>query len=299
MVKIWVVIVCVVLGVVCARQGWFAREGSGVLNSWVIYIALPCLIISKLGVGTLGLAAVMPAIGAWVQLVTVAVIIGVAARWTGWNARVQAGLTLAAGLGNTAFVGVPLTRVLLGEAAGGVAIVVDQLGTFLAFSTLGLWIADRGAGRMTEGGATLSRVSRFPTTWAVAVALLLPVPAVVRDVCAALGDTLTPIALFAVGLQLRPTAGGRPGALAFGLALKLFVVPLLTFGACQALGVATAVRDVVVVQSAMAPMATAVIVSADRDLAPDLTRGMLGVGIPLSLVTVPLWAWWLGAVSPV
>jgi malate permease and related proteins len=49
-----------------------------------------------------------------------------------------------------------------------------------------------------------------------------------------------------------------------------------------------------VLESAMAPMISAAILASDHDLEPDLANAVLGVGILLSFVTVPIASYWLG-----
>jgi predicted permease len=49
---------------------------------------------------------------------------------------------------------------------------------------------------------------------------------------------------------------------------------------------------VTVFEAAMAPMIGASIVAMDHDLDPPLLTLMLGVGIPLSFLTLPIW-WYL------
>ena len=42
-----------------------------------------------------------------------------------------------------------------------------------------------------------------------------------------------------------------------------------------------------------APIITAGIVEADHDLDPELSVLMLGIGIPFSFLTLPVWYWFL------
>jgi len=49
------------------------------------------------------------------------------------------------------------------------------------------------------------------------------------------------------------------------------------------------VDRVVIAQAAMAPMVTAGVVAADNKLSPGLAATMIAVGVPLSLLTVPIW----------
>jgi predicted permease len=68
--------------------------------------------------------------------------------------------------------------------------------------------------------------------------------------------------------------------LAPGLIWLLYVVILDVTGT---------VTQVTVFEAAMAPMITAGIIAIDHDLEPRLVTLMLGIGIPLSFVTLHLW----------
>jgi malate permease and related proteins len=46
----------------------------------------------------------------------------------------------------------------------------------------------------------------------------------------------------------------------------------------------------------MAPMITAGIIAVDHDLNPALVTLMIGIGIPLSFLTLPVWCWVLRSV---
>jgi predicted permease len=48
-----------------------------------------------------------------------------------------------------------------------------------------------------------------------------------------------------------------------------------------------------VLQAAMAPMISGGILAVSHRLNPPLANAMVGLGIPLSFITVPLWAWGL------
>ena len=48
-------------------------------------------------------------------------------------------------------------------------------------------------------------------------------------------------------------------------------------------------------EMAIPPMLGASIIAIDSDLEPDLVALMIGIGIPLSMITAPLW-WWLSGI---
>ena len=86
---------------------------------------------------------------------------------------------------------------------------------------------------------------------------------------------------------------GKTSALAVGLLFKLALGPaliLLLFAGV--LGSGGQVLRVTVFEAAMAPMIGASIVAMDHELDPPLLTLMVGVGIPLSFLTLPA-RWYL------
>jgi predicted permease len=84
---------------------------------------------------------------------------------------------------------------------------------------------------------------------------------------------------------------GRGRALAAGLLFKLVIGPalvLLLF--VGLLGADGPVIRVTIFEAAMAPMIGASIVAMEHELDPPLLTLMVGIGIPLSFLTLPVWA---------
>jgi predicted permease len=110
-----------------------------------------------------------------------------------------------------------------------------------------------------------------------------------------IGATLVPIALFSVGLQFRlQFQQGQGAALLLALGWKLAVAPVVIWLAGLAIEVSDAILTIAVLESAMAPMISAAILAEQNDLEPQLANTVLGVGIVLSLVSVPLADYLLG-----
>ena len=109
---------------------------------------------------------------------------------------------------------------------------------------------------------------------------------------------LTPLALASVGFQLRLShLRGKKPALGLGLFYKLALGPaliaLLYTGIMRGEG---PTLQVTLFEAAMPPMISAGIVALDHDLDPPLVTLMLGIGIPLSFLTLPVWFWLLRGV---
>ena len=104
-----------------------------------------------------------------------------------------------------------------------------------------------------------------------------------------IGATLTPLALFSVGLQFKFHLGVRQlPALLLGLGWKLLLAPLAALVLGVAAGVGGLTLTVGVLQAAMAPMISAAILADEYELEPSLANTILGAGIVLSLITIPL-----------
>src|SRR5262249_36806370 len=126
--------------------------------------------------------------------------------------------------------------------------------------------------------------------------LLIPFefPVWVDDLLKRLGATLVPIALVSVGYQLQLSyVRGKSLALTTGLAFKLVIGPaLILLLLMSPLRNDGQIFQVTVFEAAMGPQIGASIVAMDHDLDPPLVTLMVGVGLPLSFLTLPAW-WYL------
>ena len=208
---------------------------------------------------------------------------------------------LVGGLANTSFVGLPMIEAFYGRGGMAAGILIDQLGSYMVLSTLGITVATLYSRRASHIGPLLYRVVRFPPILALTLALMLlriDYPPMATDVLRSLAGTLTPLALISVGLQLRlDQLRGNRLALAGGLAFKLLLAPALLgvvyVGWLHAHG--ETIR-ITLFESAMGPMIGGAIVAMQNDLNPPLITLMVGFGITLSFLTLPGWWYLLGTV---
>ncbi len=287
---------CFLLGVLAKRTKALPPTTSEVLNRLILTVALPAVILRAIRRLTFAPELLLAASAMW------AVFLAAWALFTLWRRRglspERAGaLILTAGFCNTAYLGLPLVEGLLGPEALPVAVVVDQLGSFLAVSTLGVAYAATAGGGKVSLGQLARKVALFPPFLALVAALLsrpFALPEWLLGVLDRLADLMTPLALLSVGFQLELRAvAGRVAPLSAGLVYKLVLAPALALGLLWALGVRGQVLEVAVLQAAMAPMVAGGILAMDAKLEPPLAALLLGLGIPLSFATVPVVAWLL------
>jgi predicted permease len=289
--------VAFLLGILLRKTGKFPESTPIALNGFVVHVSLPALTllhVHKLQLDrTLLLTALMP----WLFFGAAWLFHRGAGRLLGLPAKTVGALLLVTGLGNTSFVGLPMIEAWYGKEWLGVGVVADQLGSFLALSTLGILTATAYSSGAASPRELARRVVLFPPFQALVVAILLrPVtyPDAMVAVLQKLGDTLTPLALASVGFQLRfRLAPGVLRPLALGLAWKLLVGPaVIALLYVLLLRQGGPVIRVTIFEAAMAPMITAGIIAIDHDLEPPLVTLLLGVGIPLSFLTLAGW-WWV------
>jgi predicted permease len=291
-----------VMLVACLLAGWALRAGGRVgdqahqpINAVIIHLALPAVTLRTLHGCALDAEHLLPVLMPWLLFAFGAALFWGAGRVLGLSRAQIGALTLVGGLGNTSFVGLPMIEALHGREGLGLGLLIDQLGSYLALSTLGVAAAAcYGAAGRVGAREMARRVLTFPPVIALAAALLLrplPLPPALDVALARIGDTLAPLALLSVGMQLRVDAlREHARALALGLSYKLVLAPALVVGALWlADAVPSTASSVSVIEAAMPPMIGAGIVAAQANLAPRLVSMMVGVGIPLGLVTSCLW----------
>jgi len=286
------------LGKVCAATGRFPPAAAGVLNLFVLDICLPAAVLRYASRLELDLSLLRVIAVPWLLCALAALVVYAGARRAGLAEDRMAVLLLCVPLGNTSFLGYPLTRAMLGEEALPHAVVYDQFGSFLLLSTWGLWVLARyGGDRRPTAREIGGKIVRFPPFVALVVALtLMPAapPPLVEGLLMRLSDALLPVVTFAVGLDLRlRLPRGALGPLAAGLALKLALLPLAAWVLVRLLGLDGIAADTTIFESAMPPMITAGALASSHRLAPDLAAAMVGYGVLLALATLPAWSLWL------
>lgn len=290
-----VLVLSFVAGVALRRSSSFADSAPAALNGYVLTISLPALILHLVPSFEFELELLLVLLMPWLLFVLAAALLIPLARRGLLERDVAGALLLTAGLGNTSFVGVPMIGALYREELMVLGLLADVFGSLLCLSLLGLPIGARLAA--TEGVALregLRRVLRFPPFGATILALALrpvAVPEALDGALAVIGATLAPVALFSVGLQLRLAAlRGLAGPLALGLAFKLVLGPLLVLAIyAGALGWRGEEFQVTIFLAAMGPMVSGGIVAQQLGLRRELVTLMLGLGIPLSFLTLPAW----------
>lgn len=288
----WLLILLMVgLGKLFQTRGTFPPQAHETLNRYVIDVALPGLVLTSVQGLSLRGELVGLVLLAWAVVALGASLVLLLARILAWPRRVTGAMLLCVPLGNTAFLGYPLTEAMIGPEAVPLAVIYDQFGTFIALSTYGLVIAALyGAGERPSPRTVAGRILRFPPFVVLVLALLpIPWPEAAITVADMLAASLVPTACLAVGLQLRLRLA-RPlwPALAGGLTIKLLLMPVAALALLRVAGGDGLILRVGVLESAMPPMITAGALATAAGLDGELCAGLVGFGILMSFLSLPL-----------
>jgi predicted permease len=294
-------VICFVAGFVARKIGKMPEQTPAVLNAFIINLSLPAITFLFMHEMPFSTKLIYPVVMPWIGFCTAFVFFKILQRLMNLSNPTTGCLILVAGLGNTSFVGLPMITAFYGAEYVGIGILCDQPGSFLVLSTLGLIVATtHSSGTLTATGVA-KKILTFPPFQAVILGLAfraVPIPEWSIGMMKGLGATITPLAMVSVGYQLRFVMSDRLiSKLSIGLVFKLILVPSLIYFIYIVLLNASGIEiQVTIFEAAMGPMITAGIIAMQHDLDKDLATMMMGVGIPISFITLPTWHFILSGV---
>lgn len=287
------VFVCLMLGLLFQRTRQFPQHAPATLNAYVIYVALPALILNEIPALVIDHRVFLPVVAAWLVMFFCALLTFITARYFSWSKEVTGAMMLVIALGNTGFVGIPLVEAHLGRDAIAYAILYDQFGTFIALNTYGIVIANYYSGQQGKWRDLWINIIKFPPFIALLagfVFLYLGQPDWLRELLPRISSTLVPVVMVAVGLQWQFKVDREYLVpLGVGIVYCLVLAPAFALGLVWSLEVEGLVAQVIVLEAAMPAMISAGVLAMSYNLAPRLSSSLIGYSLMLSLVTVWLW----------
>ncbi|HBN90871.1 AEC family transporter [Rheinheimera aquimaris] len=288
-----------IIGVLLRRLPAMPQSSGIALNMYVLYVALPALILKNVPQLQFSAELLIPAVTPWFLLLVVVATVLLLSKWLNWPREVTGALLIVLPLGNTSFLGFPMTAALFGDAAMPYAVVYDQIGSFIALASYVTIIAalySPTAAKPTFKGIAV-KIITFPSFIALALGLLLrgyDYPPIITQLIDNLAATLVPVVMVAVGFALTVKfSKSEVVPLLSALGIKLLMMPLLAAALWLTLGYSGVAVNISIFQAAMPPMISAGAIAIMAGLAPRLVSGIIGLGILLGLLTLPVVSWLL------
>lgn len=215
-----------------------------------------------------------------------------------WSRPSQGSFLLAAMLGNTGYLGYPISLTLVGPKYFVWALFYDLMGSTLGAYALGVVLAAYfGRGSLNLQQLTQAIVIN-PTLWCFGLGLYLKtiaLPPALEQTLQSLAWGTMALALTLIGMRLSQLSSWQHlNRVAVVLAIKMVLVPIL-------LGLGLIVFDVhsqpqlaLVLQTAMPPAFATLVIAEAYNLDRELSVTALALGTLGLVVMLPLWLWLFG-----
>lgn len=294
MENFYLIFIYILTGVALKALKILPADSSHVLNRYVLYIAMPALILQKIPLLQFSASLLIPTITPWFLLLMVVLLILAASKLLNFSREMTGALLIILPLGNTSFLGFPMVEALFDDDAMPYALVYDQLGSFVALAAYTTLIAALYSPQIKapDVKTVLIKIITFPSFVALFAGLLLrnySYPPLAQNIIDNFAATLVPVVMVAVGCSLSIRFSKEEiKPLLFGIITKLMLMPLMAWGLWAALGKEGLAVTISIFQAAMPPMISAGAVAVMAGLSPRLSSGLIGIGILCGFITLPI-----------
>lgn len=295
MVNFALILVCIFSGMIIAKLKILPENAYKGINVWVIYVALPALVLRYIPDIEWSTSHIVPALTALLVWFGAWLFITLLSKKVTMSRETKAVLIVCSGLGNTSFLGFPMVAAFYREEWIKDALVFDQA-TFLIFSTLAIFLIMKTA--FTENGRInakeiLLKIFGFPSFIAAVIAIVFSIwldfspffPFLDKLVA-----TLSPLAIFSIGLQFKIGDWRKElPYLSIGISYKLLIAPILVMLLLLATGVSGSLAKATLFESAMSSHISGSLLATQYDLNPKLCSLLVNFTIASSFLTVVIW----------
>lgn len=267
------------------------------IGQFLFWVGVPLSIITFLRGADLSGAIWIAPVAAWM-----AILLGAALAWswmklqpnaTNWKLPTQGSFLLASMVGNTGYLGFPVSLALVGEKYFGWAIFYDMLGTTIGAYGLGVLMAARFGGVAHTQKQLVAVIVKNPALWSLGFGLgfrYVEIPQFAEQSLKAMAWSAIALSLILIGMrlsQLKSAHYWKPASVSLGI--KMLFVPLVLGMGLLALGITGSPQLVIVLQMAMPPAFATLVLAEVYDLDRNFSVTALAVGSMGLLFTLPIW----------
>ncbi|HIE34581.1 MAG TPA: AEC family transporter [Campylobacterales bacterium] len=274
-----------ILGVILKRR---FEKNIDALIDFIIYISLPSLVFSQIYTLDIKISIINDIVFGWLITIFSIILSAILGKILNLSRESLISFIMVSSFGNTAFLGYPYIQTLLGDKALGYAIIFDNFASFLPVITIGtILISMENRYRFK-----IKKIIFSPPFLALILAFLaksIQIPEALLVTFDALGSTVTPLALFTVGVKLDfSKLQTIKYPIFFSLFIKMILIPLLAIFLYKELFDIDLKAKSILLEIAMPPMVLASIMVMKAKLDSSLATASVGFGVILSFITVPI-----------
>jgi predicted permease len=285
-----------IVGALLKRSSLFPDSASDVLNIFILNVSLPAIIFENLPSATISYELLLPVIVHYgLLIIHIPLVIGLC-RLFKIKRSIEGALILVTTMGNTAFLGITYVGSLFGSSMVPYAVIYDILGTGIVYILYMAFQVPRYTGESKKDWKfVFLNVVKFPPFIALALGFLMLFLGAdhhpyIKKLLSSLSATLVPLAMISVGFSMKlKIPKDHISPFVIGLGLKLLLIPFLGYLGFQLLGNYGEVEKVTILQAGMPPLITGAALAAVVDLEKEFSMTIVGFGLLLSFITLPLW----------
>ncbi len=269
----------------------FIKDNSQALVDFVIYFSLPAMVFVKIYPLTLDLK-ILNLIFMFNTIIIVNLILTYyIGKFFKFDKKTLATFVVVGTFGNTSFIGFSYIDAFYGQDYVVYALIYDLFGSFLLVVSIGTIIINWGSGQTVKFKAMTKKVIFFPPIIMFFITLFLKfftVPVFITNTAETIGATLVPLAMIAIGMKLElKNIFYKFKTTTLLLSVKMFVMPILVMiGFSIFYNLDDTWSKVTILEVAMPPMTTAVILAIQGGLDERLAINSLVLGVLISLLSV-------------
>lgn len=294
--SISLIAIMIAIGAILSRWTPLSDETQKMFISLIFNVAMPCIILSSIFHVQMDDRLFKNMIIVFVLSILINVL-GIALGWFGssffYKDRLRrAEIGIVAGLGNTAFIGIPLCAVLLGPEGALYAAIFDA-GVDFTIWTVAVMLLQRGK---QSGVSTLKAMINLPII-AIVVGLLLSYfhlrpPELFIDLFDRLAAIAAPLAMFYIGFLIMKLKVANfekvKKTIWLPLSIKLIVLPLIVAIALGFTSLDGTMSQTIIIQAMMPTLTITSILFAKYSADAESGALMTAVSIMLGLITIPI-----------
>ncbi len=288
--------VCLLAGFLLKYFGIAGKGSNESVNNIIIYITLPALTLLYIPQIDIQSEHILPGILVWVVVLIAIVVFNLLEKIFKWDKKTTGTLILTGGLANTSFIGFPVLMALFGEEGLKIGVIIDQAGSFLVLSTLGIIVASVYSSGKVSPANIFKDILKYPSFFAFVLSVILLIFQIdyspeISGLLKKIGSPTMFLALISVGMQIEISIRRETyRELTLGLLYKLLLAPaiiyllfLLTY---KTEGI---VFRASIIEASMPPMVMGSILAIKYNLNKKLASMMVGIGILVSALSISLW----------
>lgn len=286
------IIVMILIGVLSKRIGLLKEDDVETLNNIVLNIALPCMIFNALYTADVSLLPRLSILT--VYMLITSLIVGVLTylllKSFGWDRRKIWSIVIVVVLGNTGFLGYPITHGIFGNQ-GMLRAVFCDISTSIIFVVISFILILIFDGEIKTA---VKKILTFLPLWSIILGIIfnifnIPITSVGSTVVEYLAGATIPLIMISLGLALKfESLNNHFKEVSLASIIKLVIYPLIGLGVLSLLHITGFERTIGFVEATMSSAMLGLVIAITYKLDWELTSDCIFTTTLFSLITIPM-----------